>query len=120
MDHYDQLAETAKAISHPARLKIIMALQEGEACVCHLEHLLGFRQAYISQQLARLKETGLVSDEREGLNVFYQLVDPSILTLFTALQRVTEAIGKDSELELTLPHDREGCTCPKCSTKCCE
>ncbi|TFH37756.1 MAG: hypothetical protein E4G99_01610 [Anaerolineales bacterium] len=34
---------------------------------------LGFRQAYLSQQLSRLREVGLVTDERQRLNIFYAL-----------------------------------------------
>src|SRR5690349_29500 len=43
------------ALMHPARLTILNTLRDGEACVCHLEARLGYRQAYLSQQLAALR-----------------------------------------------------------------
>lgn len=74
MSAYRQVAELMKALAHPIRLQILEVLEEeGEACVCHLEARLSQRQAYISQQLANLRDVGLVKDRREGLNVYYAL-----------------------------------------------
>ncbi len=67
-----------KALSHPARLAILEALRQREACVCHMEALFGWRQAYISQQLMVLREAGIIEDRREGWNVYYRVVDRRI------------------------------------------
>ena len=48
-----KLASLFRTMGQAARLRIILAIGEGEACVCHLEAILGYRQAYISQQLSR-------------------------------------------------------------------
>ncbi|MEW6406696.1 MAG: permease [Chloroflexota bacterium] len=45
-------------LMHPARLGILDLLREGEACVCHMEAVFGYRQAYISQQLMVLRDAG--------------------------------------------------------------
>lgn len=119
MDDFHRITETAKAISHPGRLKILRTLERGDACVCHMEHLLGYRQAYLSQQLARLKEAGLVIDEREGLNVYYRLADPAVGTLIDSLVTATEAVGK-AKLDLALHEKKTGCPCPRCGGACCE
>ena len=84
MDGYDQVAEIGKALGHPVRLQILQVLREEEACVCHLEAILGQRQAYISQHLMRLREAGLVVDRREGMNVFYSLANEAIGSLLGA------------------------------------
>jgi DNA-binding transcriptional ArsR family regulator len=63
----DVLEALFKAFSHPARLAILEELRKGEHCVCHLEALLEARQSYVSQQLAVLREAGLISDRRDGL-----------------------------------------------------
>ena len=59
MNEYMNEITLLKALSHPARLAILEALRQGEACVCHLEALFGWRQAYLSQQLMVLRAAGL-------------------------------------------------------------
>ncbi len=59
-------AEIFKLLSHPCRLAILYTLRSGEECVCHMEATLGYRQAYLSQQLAVLREAGIIQDRRDG------------------------------------------------------
>jgi hypothetical protein len=42
-------SDLPRTLSQQTQLSILMAIGEGEACVCHLDALLGLRQAYISQ-----------------------------------------------------------------------
>jgi DNA-binding transcriptional ArsR family regulator len=67
MNGYLKMSGLLKALGHPVRLRILQELRQQEACVCHLEAVLRQRQAYISQQLMRLREAGLVEDRREGM-----------------------------------------------------
>ncbi|HEX2621311.1 MAG TPA: metalloregulator ArsR/SmtB family transcription factor [Phototrophicaceae bacterium] len=67
---YEHLAELFKGLAHPIRLQILDLLREGEMGVCHIEAVLNKRQAYISQQLMMLRETGLVECRRDGLKVY--------------------------------------------------
>jgi DNA-binding transcriptional ArsR family regulator len=121
MDGHERTAAIAKALGHPIRLQILEELREEEACVCHLEHVLGQRQAYISQQLARLREAGLVVDRREGLNVFYALADPSIGALLDAAYQSAQAIagaeGQTLDFHPLASADSSPCPCPKCAEK---
>ncbi len=78
MDQYQKSADLLKAIGHPERLRILVALREGEECVCHLTALLGQRQPYISQQLGYLREAGLISDHKDGLRVYYRVQDSRV------------------------------------------
>lgn len=96
---------------HPARLAILDLLREGEECVCHIEAYLGYRQAYISQQLMVLREAGLVEDRRVGWNIFYHVIKPEIYDVIEAAVRVT------GEKLIRLPQRRmeHACSCPKCS-----
>ncbi len=64
-----------KALAHEGRLMILCHLASGEKSVSELEHLLGSRQAAVSQQLARLRLEGIVSCRREGKTIFYALQD---------------------------------------------
>ena len=97
-----------KVLGHPARLAILDELRKGEACVCHLEAKLGYRQAYLSQQISVLREAGLIQDRREGWNVFYRVTDERI---YQVLHLVRQMLNKqENEVVLT----ERPCTCPKC------
>ncbi len=105
----DLQAKLFKALMHPARLEILNVLREGEQCVCHMEAHLGYRQAYISQHLAVLKEAGVIEDRRDGWNVFYRVVTPDVFTLLEAAAQITHAHpGADKA-------QARNCPCPKCS-----
>ena len=112
-------ADLLKSLAHPARLRILRTLQaDGESCVCHLETRLGLRQAYLSQQLARLRESGLVQDRREGLNVFYTLADADLEQLLGLIQESARSIAERAEIKLNRSETAVGtltaCPCPRC------
>ncbi len=106
-----QLVGLFKALMHPARLAILDMLRGGEECVCHLETHLGYRQAYISQQLAVLRDAGLIQDKRDGWNVFYRVVRPEVFALIDVARTM---VGLPVGLH---PTDTSGvkCSCPKCA-----
>lgn len=111
MYDYEPEARLFKLLKHPARLAILDILQGGEACVCHLEAALGYRQAYISQQLMVLRAAGLVEDRRDGWNIYYRVVKPQV---FAVIEAARTAIGAEM-YDFDLPVLLENCTCPKCS-----
>jgi DNA-binding transcriptional ArsR family regulator len=108
---YDLQIQIFKVLTHPARLAILEILRDGEHCVCHMEAYLGFRQAYISQQLSVLREAGLVQDRRDGWNIFYRVSDPRIYAVLTAVRQITG----QGEVEARKPVTP--CTCPHCSAQ---
>jgi DNA-binding transcriptional ArsR family regulator len=95
-------------------LKILLAIGQQEACVCHLEAALGLRQAYISQHLMALRQAGLVTARRDGRNIYYRLKDHSLLSF---IRQAGEQAGLD-ELQMTrarilaMPPN---CPCPHCA-----
>lgn len=107
MSGFDGSASLFKTLMHPARLEILEALRDGEHCVCHLEAALGYRQAYISQQLSVLREAGLVQDRRDGWNNYYRVVQPRVYEVLDAAQTLTGI----------KPHRRKAaaCPCPQCN-----
>ena len=115
MDDYDTLAKMMKALGHPIRLQILNILKDGEACVCHLEAVLGQRQASVSQHLTRLRDAGLVADRREDMFVYYSLRDDAVARLLHVAQ---EAVNTLSEREVIFqPYQggiEDSCCCPKC------
>ncbi len=93
MDTLENAAALFKLLSHPSRLAILQVLRDGEECVCHMEAALGLRQAYISQQLMVLRQAGLVTDRREGWNVFYRVVKPEVYALLDAALATVRPAG---------------------------
>jgi DNA-binding transcriptional ArsR family regulator len=111
MYDYEPEARLFKLLMHPARLAILDVLRSGEACVCHLEAALGYRQAYISQQLMVLRAAGLVEDRRDGWNIYYRVIKPQVFAVIDAARVAVGAERHDFDLPVLL----QNCTCPKCS-----
>jgi DNA-binding transcriptional ArsR family regulator len=70
--------DVLKSISHEGRLLILCSLAHGERSVTELETMLGTRQSAISQQLARLRQDGIVAARRDGKQIFYRLTDDRV------------------------------------------
>jgi ArsR family transcriptional regulator len=58
-------------LGQPVRIRILLAISDDEACVCHLETMLGLRQAYISQHLMAMRNAGILTTRRDGRFIFY-------------------------------------------------
>lgn len=82
-----EAANCLRALSNPSRLLLLCQLVEGERSVGELEAALDLGQAYVSQQLARLRADGLVKAEREGRIVRYSLADPRVIPILEVLYR---------------------------------
>lgn len=67
-----------KALGHAGRLSIMCELLDGEKSVNMLEARLGIRQASVSQQLARLRQDGMVRHRREGKSIFYSVANTRV------------------------------------------
>jgi ArsR family transcriptional regulator len=105
---YQKEVRFYKVLMHPLRLAILDLLRDGEQCVCHMEAVFGLRQAYISQQLMVLRSAGLVEVRREGLNIYYRVIQPEIYTVIDAMRRMTQT-------EPVLPaKPLLPCHCPTC------
>ncbi len=114
-EQFEPQARLFKALMHPGRLAILEILRNGEECVCHMEALLGLRQAYISQQLSVLREAGLVEVRRDGWNIFYRLIEPRVLSVLDAAGALTGPGKQFSALKAASRTKVENCRCPKCS-----
>lgn len=111
VDIYAPQARLFKVLMHPVRIAILDLLREDEECVCHMEAFLGFRQAYISQHLMVLREAGLVTDRRDGWNIFYRVSRPEI---YEVLDSAARMLGIPPAPRLIQPPEHL-CPCPKCN-----
>jgi len=100
---YSKAANLFHILSHEGRLRILDELRKDEACVCHLQAVLERPQAYVSQQLRVLREADLVTDQRDGLLVYYRLSNQQVERL------LEEALGPPGE-QACIPE----CPCPHC------
>ena len=110
----ENIAASFEAIASPQRMAILLAIGQAEACVCHLEAALGWRQAYISQHLMVLRKADILEDRREGRYVYYRLKNPSYLDL---IQAAANVCGLSTEIvsELINTQTYLSCECPHCS-----
>jgi DNA-binding transcriptional ArsR family regulator len=107
MDRYKRQAALLKAIGHPVRLQIVDLLRIEPECVCHLSASLDKPQPYMSQQLAILRNAGVIVDERDGTNIYYRLADENVARQVTA---ACDDARPAAEREVVAC-----CNCPKCS-----
>jgi DNA-binding transcriptional ArsR family regulator len=87
---FEARAEIVKALAHPTRLFIVQELSKGERCVCELRKEIGADISTVSKHLSVLKNAGLVEDDKRGLQVFYSLRCPCILSFFDCIENVLQ------------------------------
>lgn len=64
-----------KVIADENRLRILCILKSGEQCVCNIIEALGLSQSLVSHHLKKLKDAGLVKDNKKGFWVHYSLTE---------------------------------------------
>ncbi|MCC6955551.1 MAG: helix-turn-helix transcriptional regulator [Anaerolineales bacterium] len=110
----ERIANLFRNVSQPERIRILLTIGNGEACVCHLEARLGLRQAYISQHLMAMREWQILDARRDGRFIYYRLANPELLDLIREAGRVlgvTEAQLEDAYIKAM----GDSCSCPKCN-----
>jgi len=115
MQTYHFQAQIFKVLMHPTRLAILDVLRDGEQCVCHMEAMLGLRQAHISQHLMVLRDAGLVSDRRDGWNIFYRVNKLDIYSVIDAMNAFSGEQVQQAKSNTTTPVKKHTCPCPKCN-----
>lgn len=74
-------ADLFRALAHPARIRALELLVEGERSVGELQPLVGIESSHLSQQLGVLRRAGLVITRKEGASVIYSIRDPQLVEL---------------------------------------
>ena len=85
-----------KALAHPSRLCIAVALMQGERCVGELRELVGDDISTVSKHLLLLRTAGVVACEKRGLNVYYRLACDCFGDFLQCVDRVCPAPGTSS------------------------
>ena len=82
-EHIQKVSRFFKSISDPTRLKILIALSEGEMNVSTIVQKLEMEQSAVSHQLKQLRENHLVKSRKEGKSVVYSLDDQHVLDILS-------------------------------------
>jgi DNA-binding transcriptional ArsR family regulator len=87
------LADISKALSHPARIRILKILSGMNVCMCgDIVELLPLSQSTVSQHLKELKRVGLIKGEIEGPKVCYCINDQTLLKAKKELDSLFQAV----------------------------
>jgi len=110
-----EFIKVMKALRDPNRVKIVKMLQHGELCVCEIQAALGISQPTVSKHLKILEEAGLFNSRKEGLWVYYGLVDgtsgPYAAAILGNLNHWLEESPEIIEITESLPDIRSANLC---------
>ena len=110
----NKASKILSVIGNPFRIKVLLTIGTGEACVCHLETILKKRQAFISQHLMALRTAGILETRREGKYIFYRLADPDTYTLIQTAGKLA-GLADDQIPKMEDPNTSPKCCCPQCT-----
>lgn len=87
-----RLSDFFSLFGDSTRLKILIALEASEMCVCDIGASLGMSDSAVSHQLKALKTSRLIKSRRRGKFVFYSLCDEHVRSIIDlASEHLTEA-----------------------------
>lgn len=96
---YQVKAEFFKTLSHPARIRILELLRDGERPVSELIPEVGIEPSHLSQQLAILRRANLVRSRKDGSSVIYSVTEPRLFQLLeVAKSIITSSLTETREL----------------------
>lgn len=88
---YRLKADFFRLLGHPARVRILELLRDGERSVGDLQAALGLDSSGTSQQLTAMRRQGVLESRRAGTNVFYRVKDPRIFQLLEVAKQILTA-----------------------------
>ena len=83
---------TEPGMGHPARIRVLELLSQGERSVGELLPQVGLEASHLSQQLRVLRRGGLVTARRQGSNVYYALVSDDVAELLAVARRILTGV----------------------------
>ncbi|UIX34251.1 ArsR/SmtB family transcription factor [Streptomyces sp. GQFP] len=96
---YQAKAEFFRMLGHPVRIRVLELLQDGPMPVRELLAAIEVEPSSLSQQLAVLRRSGIVTSTREGSTVVYALAGGDVADLMKAARRIlTEMLAGQGEL----------------------
>jgi len=94
---YALKADFFRTLGHPARVRILQILREGEQTVGALQAALDLDSGGTSQHLSALRKQGIVTSRREGTSVHYRVKDRRTLELLELAKAILTAELQDNQ-----------------------
>jgi ArsR family transcriptional regulator len=85
---YQVKADFFKALGHPARIRVIELLRDGELAVSELIPAVGLESSHLSQQLAVMRRANLIQARKEGSSVLYSVGNPMLFELLDVAKQI--------------------------------
>lgn len=106
---YQAKAEFFRMLGHPVRIRVLELLQDGPLPVRELLSQIDVERSNLSQQLAVLRRSGIVTASREGDTVVYALAGGDVAELMRSARRILTVLlsGQQDLLEELREADRE-------------
>ncbi len=91
LEEIDLLSDFFKVMGDSTRLRLLMALENGELCVSDLANVSNMTRSAVSHQLKTLKNAKLIKSRREGKTIYYSLDDEHIHSVLkVSLEHIQE------------------------------
>jgi len=103
----NDIVDLFSAFGDITRLRLINALLDGEACVCHLSDTLNVAQPNVSRHLSALRRAGLVRTRRSGKWAYYSIVPAQTGLPLSVLNHVRSMRSEATELQKDVQRLRE-------------
>jgi ArsR family transcriptional regulator len=106
---YQVKAEFFKTLAHPARIRLLELLRDGECSVAQLIPGVGIEPSHLSQQLGILRRANILQVRRDGGAVRYSVTDPRIFELLEVARAIlTSSLAESSQLLAELRQSASG------------
>jgi ArsR family transcriptional regulator, zinc-responsive transcriptional repressor len=87
----EEAAECLRIMAHPARLRIVDILMQGDFPVHEIAEMCGLPAHQASEHLRLLQGRGLLASQRDGRTVYYRIANPRLPALLRCLRKTCEA-----------------------------
>ena len=96
---YQVKAEFFKTLGHPARIRVLELLRDGERSVSELIPEVGLESSHLSQQLGVLRRANILQTRKAGSSVYYAVTDPRVFQLLELAKAIlTTSLAESSHL----------------------
>lgn len=96
---YQVKAEFFKTLAHPARIRVLELLRDGDRTVGELIPEVGIEASHLSQQLGIMRRANLVQSRKDGATVVYSVSNPMIFELLDVAKRIlTSSLAETRDL----------------------
>lgn len=87
LEQFAEAAECLKTLAHPCRLKMVQMLLHGEYSVGQLAEACGIASHMASEHLGLMKDRGLLSNERRGRTIYYQIAEHGLESILNCIEK---------------------------------